>query len=82
MAGPVTREPCRTVVVRVSVKETTDPKPRENAWEALFYAAIGAVVLHCRTCRRLSAVDDSPKCTEGGHGVAPVYMRRRPSRRG
>lgn len=44
MAEPVNREPRRTVVVRISVEETTDPKPRENPWEVLFYAAIGAVV--------------------------------------
>lgn len=44
MAGPVKREPCRTFVVRVSVEETTDPKPRESLGEVLFYAAIGAVV--------------------------------------
>ena len=44
MAGPVNREPCRTVVVRVSVEETTDRKPRESPLAALFYAALGAVV--------------------------------------
>ena len=44
MAGSVKREPCRTAVVRVSVEETTDRKPRESPLAVLFYAAIGTVV--------------------------------------
>lgn len=33
MARPVKREPCRTAVVRVSMEETTDRKPRESPLE-------------------------------------------------
>ena len=56
MAGPVKREPCRAAVVRVSVEETTDRKPRESPLAVLFYAAIGTVVFIRRASRRLSAV--------------------------